>query len=70
MKKLNKTLYSVLCLMVCMCTLSGCIEEFEADIPSEDSNLLVVEGTIISSRENTFILTRTLPINSFGTPKM
>ena len=70
MKKLNKTLYSVLCLMICMCTLSGCIEEFEADIPSEDSNLLVVEGTIISSRENTFILTRTLPINSFGTPKM
>lgn len=70
MKKLNKTLYSVLCLMVGMCTLSGCIEEFEADIPSEDSNLLVVEGNIISSRENTFILSRTLPVNSFGTPKM
>ena len=44
--------------------LSGCIEEYNADIPSEDSDLLVVEGSIISSKVNTFILTRTLPVNS------
>ena len=49
-------------------TLSGCIDEYEADIPSEDSDLLVVEGTICSSKVNTFVLTRTLPINSSYTP--
>ena len=48
--------------------LSGCIEEFEADIPEEDSNLLVVEGTICSGEMNTFILSRTQPVNSSYTP--
>ena len=49
--------------------LSGCIEEFEADIPEEDSNLLVVEGTICSGKTNTFILSRTQPVNSSYTPQ-
>ena len=44
-------------------TLSGCIEEYEADIPSEDSNLLVVEGAICSGQMNKFILSHTLPVN-------
>ena len=50
--------------------LSGCIEEYEADIPSEDSDLLVVEGSICSSKLNKFILSRTLPVNSTYTPQM
>ena len=49
--------------------LSGCIEEFEADIPEEDSSLLVVEGTICSGKMNTFILSRTQPVNSSYTPQ-
>ena len=49
--------------------LSGCIEEFEADIPEEDSNLLVVEGTICSGKMNTFFLSRTQPVNSSYTPQ-
>ena len=48
--------------------LSGCIEEYNADIPSEDSDLLVVEGSICASKVNTFILTRTLPVNSAYMP--
>ena len=44
MKELRRSLYLVLCLMAGVCTLSGCIEEYEADISEEDSNLLVVEG--------------------------
>ena len=43
--------------------LSGCIEEYEADINTEDSNLLVVEGTICSGKLNKFTLTRTLPLS-------
>ena len=49
--------------------LSGCIEEFEADIPEADSSLLVVEGTICSGKMNTFILSRTQPVNSSYTPQ-
>ena len=50
--------------------LSGCIEEFEADIPEADSSLLVVEGTICSGKTNTFILSRTQPVNSSYTPRL
>ena len=70
MMKLSKSLYLVLCLMAATCTLSGCIEEFEADIPSEDSDLLVVEGTIYSSRLNKFILSRSQAVNHSRTPQM
>ena len=58
----------MICLMVGLCTLSGCIEEFEADIPSEDTNLLVVEGTICSSQTNKFILSLTKAVNTPDTP--
>ena len=68
--KLRKTLYYVLCLMVGVCTLSGCIEEYEADISSEDSDLLVVKGTICSSRLNKFILSRTQAVNPSDLPRM
>ena len=70
MKKLIKSLYYVLCLMVSVCTLSGCIEEFEADISAEESDLLVVEGAICSSQLNKFILSRTQPVNSSKIPRM
>ena len=49
---------------------TSCVEEFEADIPAEDSNLLVVEGTICSGKQNTFALSRTQAINSSYIPRM
>ncbi len=64
MMKLRKTLYSVICLMAGVCTLSGCIEEYEADISASDSYLLVVEGTICSGKLNQFILSRTQSVYS------
>ena len=69
MMKLRKTLYHVICLMLGI-TLSGCIEEYEADIADEDLYLLVVEGTIHSGGVNTFYLSRTQAINSAYTPWM
>ena len=60
---MKQLLYMVLCLIVGV-TLSGCIEEYEADIPNDDSNLLVVEGTICSGSLNQFSLSRTRSINS------
>ena len=51
-------------------TLSGCIEEFEADITVDESNLLVVEGTICSGKLSTFSLSRTQPLNvSYAPPQ-
>ena len=47
-------------------TLSGCIEEYDADISSDDTNLLVVEGAICAGAENKFYLSRTQPIKSYG----
>ena len=70
MMKLRKTLYYLLCLMVSVCALSGCIEEYEADISEEDTDLLVVEGTICSSKLNKFFLSRTQAINSSYIPRM
>lgn len=66
---MKRLLYNLICLMLGV-TLSGCIEEFEADIPEEDSSLLVVEGTICSGKMNTFILSRTQPVNSSYAPQV
>ena len=70
MIKLRQSLYYVLCLMVSVCILSGCIEDYEADIPSDDTDLLVVEGAICSSNLNKFILSRTQSVNSTYAPRM
>ena len=66
MMKLKKTIYLVLCLLWGMGTLTGCIEKYDADIPSEETGLLVVEGTILPGK-NTFTLQRTGPLNSYFT---
>ena len=66
------TKYYALCIINCalLFMLSGCIEEYNADVPSEDSDLLVVEGSICSSQLNKFILSRTQTINSSNVPRM
>ena len=69
MKKQIITLYNWLCLLVGVCMMSGCIEEYEADIPADDSDILVVEGSICASQKNTFILTRTMALNSKESPQ-
>ena len=51
-------------------SLSGCIEEYVADIPEEDSDLLVVEGSICSGKWNNFVLSRTQALNSSSTPQL
>ena len=49
---------------------TSCIEEYEADIPEGDSDLLVVEGTICSGSVSTFVLSRTQPVNALDIPRM
>jgi hypothetical protein len=59
----------MLYLLVSACTLTSCIEEYNADISAEDSNLLVVEGTICAEQQNRFYLTRTQALNSSTPPR-
>ena len=61
--KIKKSIYLVLGLMMGV-LMTGCIEEYEADIPEEDTDLLVVEGAICSGNMNKFILSSTQAINS------
>lgn len=56
-------LHTILCLILGI-ILSGCIEEYDADIPEDESDILVVEGAIRSSKLNTFYLSRTQPVKS------
>lgn len=56
--------------MAMVLMLSGCIEEYEADITAEDSDLLVVEGAICSGTLNKFYLSRTQALRSSSTPRM
>ena len=59
----SEKLYIILCLLLGL-TLSGCIEEFEADLPADDTDLLVVEGTICSESLNRFTLSHAQPLNT------
>lgn len=63
--------YLALCMMHCaLCIiLSGCVEEYEADISAEDTNLLVVEGYICSASQNRFSLSRTQSFKSSDMPQ-
>ena len=61
-------LYIVTMSMATLLTLSGCIDEYDADISAEDSDLLVVEGSICSG-QNTFFLTLSQAINSSSNPR-
>ena len=64
MRKQKQSLREVLCILAGASALAGCVEEFEADLPASDTDLLVVEGTICSSQQNEFVLSRALPLNS------
>ena len=56
-------------LIVSASMLTGCVEEYEADIAEEDANLLVVEGTICANQTNSFRLSWTDPITADYTPE-
>lgn len=49
---------------VALFMMTGCVEEFEADLPEAESRLLVVNGTICSNSSSVFNLTWTVPLSS------
>ena len=50
-------------MIACLFMVTGCVEEFEADLPDRDTHLLVVNGTICSNQLNKFQLTWSSPLN-------
>ena len=44
--------------------LTGCVEEYEAELPESETNLLVVNGTICSNQYNSFQLTWSTSLNN------
>lgn len=53
-----------LCSLMIILTLSGCIEEYDAELPGNESELLVVDGTI-QCGYSLFTLSRTQSLNMF-----
>ncbi|MBO5015927.1 MAG: DUF4249 family protein, partial [Bacteroidaceae bacterium] len=66
MKRLKYIVLSLCCLTVMICS---CVEEFNAQLPEGDSNLLVVDGNIISDSTCVFTLTRSFSLNEEGIPE-
>jgi len=50
-------------------TLTGCISEFDAKLPLNESHILVVSGTVIENTDVTFHLSKGFPLDSVKTPK-
>ncbi len=60
--KTRYSIYNIICCIISAVVLSSCIEKFEDDLEQQQSNMVVVEGTIVSDSTNTFYLTRSLKL--------
>ena len=49
--------------ILCIFMMTGCVEEYEADIPESENRLLVVDGTICSNQRSQFYLTWSTLLN-------
>lgn len=56
--------FLILLFSSCFLLLSSCVEEYNAELPTSESQLLVVEGAILSDTVSTFYLSLTMPVNS------
>lgn len=57
MDKISLFTKYVFFVVVCVLMMTGCVEEYEAELPEKDTHLLVVNGTICSNQHNQFRLT-------------
>lgn len=67
MKQLKYSLAFICCLTLLM---HSCVEEFNAQLPESDTNLLVVDGNIISDSTVVFTLSRSLSFNEEWDPNI
>ena len=62
-KRIFHAIYSLIFVIFATMMVS-CIDEFNAEIGDSDTNIIVIEGNIMSDRECTFYLTHSIALNS------
>ena len=65
---MKRILHILLCCMM-LCSISSCVEEFNAQLPESESNLLVVDGNIVSDSICVFSLSRSFSMNEEKRPE-
>ena len=63
MNKISIFIKYILSVIVCISMITGCVEEYEADLPESENRLLVVDGTIYSNQHSLFYLTWSTLLN-------
>lgn len=66
MKRIASFIKKAHFIALCTFMLTGCIEEYNADLPEGETNLLVVSGTILSNGKSEFFITRSVPLKESG----
>lgn len=56
--------YTLFIYIIASVLLSACVDKFEADLPQEQTHLLVVEGDIYSQQECSFMLSHTVGLDA------
>ena len=64
-----KRILHILLNCMLLCCLGSCVDEFNAQLPESESNLLVVEGNIISDSTCVFNLSRSFSLNEEKIPE-
>lgn len=62
-----KSKYIIYLLLLC---LTGCVSEFNAQLPTSDEELLVVTGDIIANTEVVFSLSKSVPLSEESQGKL
>ena len=62
----TKIFFSVFLLII---VLNSCVSEFNAELPSKDIQILIVDGSIIENTDVTFYLSKSFPLNSIYRPE-
>ena len=64
MNKISISIKNILSVIVCLFVMTGCVEEYEAELPESETHLLVVNGTICSGSYNDFHLSWSTPLEN------
>ena len=64
---MNSKIFSGLFVLAIMAI--GCVSEFTATLPSNDLEILVIDGSIIENTNATFYLSKSIPLNFPGIPE-
>ena len=58
-----------LCLFILILPITGCISEFNANLPTNDEQILIVEGNVVGNTEVIFYLSKSFPLNTLAIPE-